>query len=42
MPSGHTYISEPPPALGHGSTPLPESVMELELMLMIQRATGPD
>jgi hypothetical protein len=41
-PTGHSHISEPPPALGHGSTALPESVIELELMLMIHRAAGTD
>jgi hypothetical protein len=38
-PTGHRYTTEPPPALGHGSTaPTTRSVMELELTLMCQRA----
>jgi hypothetical protein len=38
LPSGHTHLCEPPPALGHGSTaPPPTSVMELEFTLAIQR-----
>jgi hypothetical protein len=39
LPTGHRYTTEPPPALGHGSTaPTTRSVMELELTLMCQRA----
>jgi hypothetical protein len=41
LPTGHRYTTEPPPALGHGSTaPTTRSVMELELTLMAQRATA--
>jgi hypothetical protein len=40
LPTGHRYTTEPPPALGHGSTaPTTRSVMELELTLLIQRAS---
>ena len=32
FPTGHLHLSEPPPALGHGSIPpLPDSVLELAL-----------
>jgi hypothetical protein len=39
FPTGHTHLSEPPPALGHGSVPSrPDSVLELALGQVIERS----
>lgn len=42
FPTGHTHLSEPPPALGHGSTPPPpDSVLELALGHVIEGSAEP-
>jgi hypothetical protein len=43
MPTGRTYTSQPPPALGHGQTPRPfTSLLEIHLEDLTHRARDPD
>jgi hypothetical protein len=43
MPTGRTYTSEPPPALGHGATSRPlTSLLEIHLEDLTLRHQDPD
>jgi hypothetical protein len=43
LPTGRTYTSEPPPALGHGHTARPfSSLLEVHLEDLTHRARDPD